>query len=331
MAVTIKDIAKLSGVSIATVSRVLNNRGGYSKKVEQEILAIARETGYIKNENASTLARQSSRTIGVIMPNLPTSFYEIIINSIEEYAGKKDYEVIFTHSGVDGENTKSSLNLMLSRRVAGIIIISVYLDEEIESLITKRKIPVVLIATESENNILPYVKSDDYQMAYDATSYLINKGHRKIGLAGLNFSDPIAGIPRIQGYKDALTRNDIPIKEEYITNGEFSYYSGEDAMKYYLDNDIKLTAIYCASDETALGVMSVCYNNGISVPNDISILGNDNSTISSMVSPAITTVSQSFYEMGKAASEKLINYINNDTKPESAIFPTEIIERKSVK
>lgn len=328
---TIKDIAKKSGVSIATVSRVINGVGGYSKEVEQKVLLIAKELNYRKNENAISLVKNKTNTLGIIMPDLPTSFYRDIVNGIEHEAYLKDYSVILTHAGVGGDRFKESLNLMAERRVDGIVVFSLFLDQKDVETIKLLKIPIVLLSTEATDSSIPFIKVDDYSASFAAVNYLIEKGHTDIGLAGVSSKDPVAGLPRIKGYKDALINSDLRIDEELIEFGDFTFEAGKQAMYSYLSNEKIITAVFCVSDETALGVISVCYEKGIKVPEDISVIGYDNSTISYMSTPPITTVDQPFYEMGRLGCKDLLKIIHENKEVKSRIVPFQLVERKSVR
>lgn len=331
MAATIKDIARETGVSIATVSRVLNNIGGYSKEVEERVLSAVKMLGYRKNETAISLVTKTTKTVGIIMPNSDTSFYVKIIEGIEEEAHARGFSVIVTHAGIGGEGFQKSLDLMAERRVDGIIVFSIFLSKYDLAPIESLNIPIVLVSSTDTNNKIPSIKVDDYLAAYTAVDYLIKQGHANIGLAGLSYDDENTSVPRIKGYIDALEKNQIPVKEQFIEYGYFGFQSGRRAMSAYLERKEPITAVFCASDETALGIISICYENHIVVPDDLSVVGYDNSRIAAMVSPPLTTISQPFHQMGKLACLKLLNCVLNGKKITSEIIPFELIERKSVK
>ncbi|MBS7577949.1 MULTISPECIES: substrate-binding domain-containing protein [unclassified Enterococcus] len=330
MVATIKDIAKATGVSTATVSRVINHLGGYSKEVELKVLQIAKELGYRKNENAISLVKNTTKTIGVIMPDVATSFYGNIVNGIEDKAYDNGYSVILTHAGVEGKRLQESLNLMAERRVDGLIIFSLNLSVQDISTIDSLDIPLLLLSTKAENTKIPYIKVDDYSASYAAVQYLIKNGHTKIGLAGVNPGDPIAGKPRIQGYLTALEDHHIQADLNLIKQGDFSFESGKAAMTELIEQNQAITAVFCVSDETALGVLSVCYTRGFNVPNDISVVGYDNSSVSQMSIPPLTTIAQPFYDMGSIGCESLLIAIATGKKIDSQIIPFKLIERNSV-
>lgn len=332
MATTIKDLAKRAGVSTATVSRVLNNLGGYSQEIENRVLALAKELNYIRNDSAKNLVKQFTQTVGVIMPVTATSYYGKIVKGIEDYAFDKDYCVFISHAGVGGNRLEETLQTMVERRVSGIIIFSIYLRAEQVELIHSLGVPVILLSTIDEKHQLPYLKVDDYAASYAAVEYLIKMNHRRIAIVGVNSQDQVAGLPRIQGYKDALKFAKIKENADWICSGDFTFDSGQKAIEHFIENGIEFpTAFFCVSDEVALGVISACYKHGIVVPDDVSVIGYDNSDIASMSIPALTTIHQPFYDMGYQGCKLLIDSKEYRKERLSSQMPYQIIERQSVK
>ncbi|MCR8844482.1 LacI family transcriptional regulator [Paenibacillus sp. SC116] len=331
MAATIKDIARVAGVSTATVSRVINNLGGYNEETEKKVMAVAKALGYRKNENARSLVQKSTNTIGVIMPDVTTAFYGDIIKGIEDTSYEHGYSVILTHAGSHGSRIHESMNLMGERRVDGLIIVSVELHGAAIESLSSLGIPFILLSTKTDREDTPYIKVDDYRAAYTAVKYLIDNNHRTIGMAGANPDDPIAGSPRIHGYTQALLDQGIKVDLNLIKPGGFNFESGKTAMQAFIEDDAAITAVFCASDEVALGIMSACYENEINVPNDISVVGYDNSKVSHMSIPPLTTVAQPLYEMGREGCLEVIAAIQNKCKIESKVIPHELVVRKSVK
>lgn len=331
MAATIKDIARVAGVSTATVSRVINNLGGYNEETEKKVIAVAKELGYRKNENARSLVQKSTNTIGVIMPDVATSFYGDISRGIEDTSYAHGYSVILTHAGSHGSRIQDCLKLMGERRVDGLIIVSIELQEAAIDAMSSLGIPFILLSTKSDREDVPYLKVDDFRAAYTAVQYLTQHGHRKIGMAGANPRDPISGAPRIDGYTHALRDLGIKVDLNLIKPGDFSFESGKQAMQEFIGEEADITAVFCASDEAALGIISTCFEHGIRVPEELSVVGYDNSKVSRMSIPPLTTVAQPLYEMGREGCRKLIDAIQHRIKIESEVIPHELVVRKSVK
>lgn len=330
MNVTIKDIARIVNVSTATVSRVLNGAGGYNEETQKKIMDIANELGYRRNEMARSLVKNSSNIIGVIMPDVATIFYGDIVNGIESIAHTNGYSVILSHSGINGERIEECVNLMAERKVDGLIIVSVELSEQ-ATLLNSLGIPLILICTDTPDKSVPFIKVNDYEASYSATQYLIDNGHKKIGLAGVNPNDRVAGIPRIEGYKKALEDNRIEFDFNKVKYGDFSFYSGKEAMASFLKEQIKLSAVFCVSDDVALGIISEAFDHGLIVPNDLSVIGYDNTRMAEMSIPPLTSIEQPFFEMGEEGCKRVIESIQSKKSITSKIIPYQLMVRKSVK
>ncbi|MBU5358903.1 LacI family transcriptional regulator [Enterococcus gallinarum] len=331
MQYTIKDIAKRANVSIATVSRVINGLGGYSEETKQKILAITHELGYSQNKSAVSLVSRKSNLLGIIMPQYATTFYGDIISGIEDEAYQRGYNVILTHAGVDGSRMKESITLMKERNVDGFIIFSVDLSNDEIHLIKKHNIPCVLLSADTVKGDIPFVKVNDEQAIADATSYLIKRGSQKLALIGVNPSDRIAGKARIKGFKKTLIHHQLIYSDTDIYFGDYGFDSGKKNMEEIIQSGVCYDGIVSASDETALGVMSACSEAGIKIPEELSVIGYDNSLTARMSTPALTTVSQPFHEMGSEAIDMLIQLVEKGGNVESKIVKHEIIIRNSVK
>ncbi|GAA0178815.1 LacI family transcriptional regulator CcpA [Clostridium sediminicola] len=336
MKITINEVAIKAGVSTATVSRVLNGQIGYSEKTKEKVLKAIKELNYSPNAMARSLASNTTSTIGVLVPYIPTSIASTILYGLETVAGDKGYSVIISNTGQDGERTTKSLDLMSEKRVDGIIIISEPIKEEYYEILKNMKIPSVLVSTMSNEYLMPYVKVDDRAAAYSATQFLIEAGHNKIAMISGYKDDLIAGTPRIEGYINAHKDYGITIDDSLIKYGDFSYKSGVKCMEELISEGIaeeknKFTAVFAASDYMAVGALKAAYINNIKVPEDISIIGYDNTEVSQMAIPSITVVAQPFEEMGRKASDNLIAMIEGKIKAENSIMQHYLIERESVK
>lgn len=328
---TIKDVAQKSGVSVATVSRILNGLGGYSEQTKQKVLAVIAETGYKPNAVARGLISKRTNTIGVLVPNVSSMLATMLLSGIEEAAHDNNYSVIMCNSDHQGKRTLDYLKVLSEKQVDGIIFCSEWLKDEYHEAIEAMRVPVVLVSTMSRKYQLPYVKADDFAAAYAATAFLINKGHREIGMISGSKSDLIAGLPRLQGYMQALQDHGIIFKESHVAYGDFGFKSGVEAMSGLRKRCPGLTAVFAASDEMALGAISFAFSQGIPVPEDLSVIGYDNTEIAEMSIPPLTTVQQPIYEMGRRASKLILEMIETGEPAESIIMPHKVVERQSVK
>lgn len=328
---TIKDVAKHARVSTATVSRIINNHPhGYSEETRQRVLQAIEALNYQPNALARGLVSNRTSTIGVLLPDVSKLFASEILNGIEDVANTLDHSVIVCNTDSNGSRTMKYLRVLKEKRVDGIIFVSEVLTDLYYQTLKEMRIPTLLVSTMSEKFQVPYVKVDDEQAAYGGTQYLIDCGHRHIALLSGSISDPIAGKPRVDGYRRALQDNNIPVNEDYIFYGkDFGNVTGYKS----LDDIIKIpeiTAVFAVSDELAAGILSRAYQLGIKVPDELSVLGYDNTKVAEIVIPPLTVVGQPLYEMGKLASEMLFEMIAGK-RISSQIMPFEIVERYSVK
>ncbi|KWX79261.1 LacI family DNA-binding transcriptional regulator [Paenibacillus jilunlii] len=328
---TIKDVAQKANVSIATVSRVLNNLTGYSDKTKQKVNQAIKELGYQPNAIARGLINKRTQTIGVMFPSVSSAFSSDLLHGIDEFAHDSNYSVVVCNTDHDGKRTMKYLQLLREKQVDGIIFSSEVLSKEYYEVLESMKIPVVLVSSQTDYAKVPYVKVDDYQAVYDAIQFLISKGHRKIAMISGTKGDPIAGTPRVQGYRKALEANGIAFDSGYLVYGDFSFESGSRAMEAILRKAGEATAVFAASDEMAIGALSAALKHGLNVPEDISIMGYDDLKPAQMVTPPLTTVRQPLYEMGKIASEKLIRMIETGEIAANRIIAHSIVERQTVR
>lgn len=329
---TIKDVAKAADVSVATVSRVLHNLTGYSDKTRQKVMRAVEELGYQPNAIARGLVNKRTQTIGVLFPDVSSSFSSDILRGIEEIAQEKGFSVIVCNTAEEGKRTMKYLQVLREKQVDGIVFTSEVLKDEYFQAIKEMRVPVILVNTMSRKYMIPYVKVDDRQAAYHATDYLIQKGHREIAMLTGSMKDQIAGFPRFDGYRQALADNGIEYVESLVACGDFELESSRKAMKKLLAEAPPFTALFAASDEMAIGAMRAAMEQGLKIPDDISIIGYDDLKFARMVYPPLTTIHQPLTAMGRLASEKLITLIEEgSTQVSSSIVSHHLVERQTVR
>jgi LacI family transcriptional regulator len=329
MKTTIKDVAKKANVSVATVSRVINKLPGYTQKTEKKVLQTISELGYYPNELARSLVGKRIDTIGVLMPDLSSMVASEILEGIEDAAHKNNHSIIICNTDRNGIRTIKYLNILRNKQIDGVLIVSEKLKKKYVDMINDMNMQVVLIST-CYNKNLTYIKVDDEKAAYDATCYLINNGHTNIGMLAGTKDDDIAGIPRVNGFLKAISDNNLIFNKNNLIYGDFSFDSGKECFMKLIKRSSDITAIFCASDEMAVGSISSAFDMGIKIPDQVSLIGYDNTKLSLMVNPSLTTISQSLYEMGYQGLNMLIDKING-LNVKSNIIQHKIIERKTVK
>ncbi|MFP4385271.1 MAG: LacI family DNA-binding transcriptional regulator [Spirochaetia bacterium] len=324
--VTIKNVAEQANVSIATVSRIINGQEGYSEKTMKRVLKAIEELGYTRNALARGLVSSKSHTIAVLLPSVTSRFASELLGGIEADAQRIGQSVIICNTDSNGRRTADYLQMLAEKRVDGIIFVSEWLTEEYERTVERMNVPMVLVATYTSTYPVPYVRIDDEIASYNATEYLLKAGHRSIGMLAGTREDPVAGRPRVEGYKGALKKYGVEPEDRFIAFGDFHYQSGLEAAGDLLEQAPDITAVFAASDEMALGFLSAAHKSGIAVPGDISVIGFDDTLDAQMAIPPLTTVKQPLREMGSTAVELLFA-----EKPRSIILPHSIVERESVR
>ncbi|MFC7373125.1 LacI family DNA-binding transcriptional regulator [Fictibacillus iocasae] len=330
---TIKDVAKKANVSIATVSRILNGLPGYSEDTKKKVTAAIADLGYQPNAVARGLINRRTQTIGVLFPNVSGMLSSEVLEGVERAAHEAGFSVIVCNTASSGSRTLKYLRLLQEKRVDGVIFASEDIKDEYAEIFKEMNVPVVLVSTASQKHNLPFVRVNDFEGAYRATEYLIHRGHRQIGMIGGSNYDPIAGVPRMEGFKAALTKHSLPfIDKMLVTNEGYRFNDGQQSLPKLLHQFPEMTAVFAASDELAIGAMSAAHQLRISVPDQLSIIGYDNLKISEMCYPPLTTVSQPLVKMGEKAGEMLTALIKEkELEAKSMYLPFTIVERQTVK
>ena len=322
---TIKDVAREAGVSVATVSRILNNLPGYSVETKRRVTAAIKQIGYQPNAVARGLVRKKTHTIGVLLPTVTSMFASELLGGIEAAAHGRGYSAIICNTDRNGSRTAEYLRVLSEKQVDGIVFTSEELTDEYERLIEDMRVPVVLVSTMSSRYQIPYVRVDDRQAAYTATKYLIDRNHVNIGMVSGTASDQIAGEPRVYGYRQALIDSGVVPDDSWVVYGDFHFDSGRRAALKLLQDHRELTAVFAASDEMAVGVLSAAWELEILVPQELSVIGYDDTKDAQMAIPPLTTVHQPIAEMGSRAVEMLVT-----GNTESQVLPFFVKERNSV-
>jgi len=333
MSIGIKEVAKEAGVSIATVSRALNNEGYVSENSYKKVMAAAKKLNYEPNYLAQSLLKQKTNIIGVVVSDISTSFFSKILKSIENCASEKGYNIMICSIEEDLEKEKKYLSVFKRMCVDGIILTHEQTDTELMiQLAAMSDIPMVACSCRIESLDCTSVNIDDYKAAYDAISYLYRLGHRKIAYFGAGLHDYTVGRQRYEGVRDSTADKNCPIPEKYIQLSGLKIEHGYKMMKNLLVSckDDLPTAIFAGSDDVAVGVMNCAFDFGYRVPEDFSILGFDNSEISACMRPSISTVHQPIEEIGYVSVSLLVDLIQKEERqyPE-VVLPYKIVERDS--
>jgi len=329
MKVNIYDVAKAANVSIATVSKVINNTGRISDKTKKKVNDIIRELDYKPSLIASALMGKNTRTIGFILPDLANPFFSELARYIEDKANEYDYNVVICSTDYLKEKEDMYISLLMQKNVDGFILASGFEHFETVQKLMDEEVPVVIVARNYPEVPVNLVAIHDYEAGYQATSYLIQQGHKRISIIA---RDIWSNRERFRGYSDAMKDHQLPIPSEIYYAKESTIQAGHDSLQQIMqESKIAPTAIFACNDMMAVGAIKASQKMGLVVPDDISVIGFDDTLIAQIINPALTTIAQPKKKIANEAVDLLMSAIDGDTKNHTIILKTELIERESVK
>jgi len=333
--ISIKEIAKLSQVSVATVSRVINNNGRFSEETRKRVQQIIDEYGYTTNMAAKSLRMSKSKTIGLIVPNIDNEWFSHLVLEIEKYFFENNYSVFICNTSQDEAKEVAYFKSLDSKMVDGIICISGI--EEIPTDVITRDIPIVCIDRKPKDHANAYyVESNHYSGGYIATEELIKKGCQRIAIVSRNKTLSV-NKQRMEGYRQAL--KDYGLKEYkelqlLLDPSEPNYEGARIAINQLIKSKIPFDGVFATNDWRAYGVMVGLAENNIQVPDDVKVIGFDDISISHSAHPSMSTIRQNIAELSRQASSLLLDLMNSkeiQIDQRRYIIPVEIIRRDSTK
>ncbi len=332
MNVTIYDVAREASVSMATVSRVVNGNPNVKPTTRKKVLEAIERLGYRPNAVARGLASKKTTTVGVIIPDISSIFYAELARGIEDIATMYKYNIILSNSDQNKDKELHLFNTMLGKQVDGIVFMSGNITEDHVHEFERSPAPVVLAASIETGESIPSVAIDYKQAAYDAVTMLVEKGHTKIGYVSGPMLEPVNAVKKLAGYRQALEEANLEFIEELVVEGDYTYDSGMEAYEKLMENSKDITAIFVATDEMALGVIHGAQDNGVSIPEQLEVVGFDNTRLATMVRPTLTTVLQPMYDIGAVAMRLLTKYMNKEAVDDHIVtLPHRIEYRNSTK
>ena len=325
---TMNEVAQIAGVSVATVSRVVNGSGGVSKKLERRVRQAMDQLHYHPSTLARSFKMQETRLIGIMIPLLDHPFYSRLARGIEQRLFAHDYRAIICNSEEDETRERAYIEMLVRQRVDGAIINSSAKNTSYIFKLKDLNVPYVLIDRNLPNVQGGKVFCDNSQGGYIGMQHLLELGHRRIGVvAAPTYTEPITR--RIRGTREALADYGVPDDPEMLVTGDGQLFDmGYDAARHLLAKMPRPTAIFALTDVTALGVMHAASEMGLKVPDDLSIVGYDDLPIASYMIPPLTTVAQPIIEMGETAVDMLFRQMESpDLPPEKAVLATHLVVR----
>ncbi|KRN57869.1 laci family transcription regulator [Carnobacterium divergens DSM 20623] len=329
---TIKDVARLAGVSITTVSQILNKKGDrFSPETRQKVLAVVKELDYKADYFAQNMVSKQTKTIGMVVPDITDLFFSKVIEGVEKHLNELGFMIILCNSNHSSEKENLYIEELLHRSVEGIILASpnpIHLPK-LKNEDGSNKIPHILIDRGINKRDEGQLITNEFQGAYEAVEHLVNLGHREIGMLS-NETSFYEITDRFYGYKKCLEDYQIPFQEEWIVSKNLTIKGGYEGAQQLLQQNI--TALFCGNDQMAIGAYRAINEAGKQIPKDISVIGYDGLEITDYLVPSLTTVAQPIFEIGYFAAKFLIDHINNPKeKVPNKYFDTQLVLKNSTK
>lgn len=326
---TIFDVAKRAGVSYGTVSRVINNNPHVKPETRERIRLAMEDLGFVVNKQARGLAGGRTHMIGVLVPDLGTGYMGEIIRGIDVELSLSNLDLVLYTTHRAAHKEANYIANLTKGAVDGLLLVLPRSPSDYIGTLTAHNVPFVLIDHQGTGQSCPAVGATNWQGAYNATEYLINLGHQRIGFI-TGWMDLGCSVDRLEGYRAALHSYHLPEYPELIYEGTFAQTDGYAGASVFLKLPNPPTAIFASNDVMAFGVMDAVRNCGLRVPDDVSVLGFDDIVQSALTHPALTTVNQPLEKMGRVATLMLLDLLKNpDKKPKRIELPTELVRRGS--
>ena len=332
---TLESISKQLNISISTVSRVINGKAKkyrISQKTADLILKTAQQLNYVPNQLAQGLRLKKTNTIGLMIPDISNPFFAKIASFIEKAARENNYFVIVSDSEEKTEIEKSSLRVLTSRKIDGIIISPVGEVSDHLAMAGEKNTPIVMIDRYCSGLKLPFVGSDNFKGALEAVNYLVQNGHTRIALIQ-GMKNTSVNQDRVNGYLEALRVNNIPFDKNLVIGENFGEENGYVGTKLLINQGKRPTAIFATSNLISLGALRALYEENLRVPEDVSIISFDDQPYSSYLATPMTTVAQPSKEIASIAFKLLMDIMESNKAIESnkILLPTKLVIRNSVR
>lgn len=328
--ITIYDVAREADVSMATVSRVVNGNPNVKPATRKKVLEVIERLDYRPNAVARGLASKKTTTVGVIIPDVSNMFFASLARGIDDIATMYKYNIILANS--DGDNIKEVhvLNNLLAKQVDGIIFMGHHITDEIRGEFSRSKTPVVLAGSIDPDNQVGSVNIDYQAATKEAVQILVKNGHKDIAFVSGALIDPINGHARLGGYKQALEEAGIAYNEGLIFEAPYSFRDGLRLVERLRNSGA--TAAFISDDELAVGILDGLLDAGVKVPEEFEIITSNNSLLTDVVRPKLTTITQPLYDMGAVAMRLLTKLMNKEeVEQKTIILPFGISEKGSTK
>lgn len=305
---TIKDVAREAGVSTATVSRVLNGNYPVSQDAREKVEATIKRLGYHPNAVARSLKQNKTFLIGVVVPDISNTFFMDLAKGVESKVSPYGYNLVFGSTEEDAEKEVGLLNAFAEKRLDGVIVASRQEDSSFLNSLPNRGISLVMVDTLIDNVQCDCVIEDDYEASYRMVEHLLSLGHKDIAIVNGLLTVSTSKL-RLKGYKDALKKANVPINPNYMLRGDYSRKQSYNSMKELLASGEVPTAIFSTNNAMTEGVMLALKEEGLRIPDDLSLVSFGNISLPGLIDPELTYVKQNAYAMGVKAGERMMVHL----------------------
>lgn len=327
---TIFDVAKLAEVSTATVSRVINSPDRVRESTRVKVQRAMKLCNYKYNALARGFATKKTKTIGLLIPTIKNSVFAESTRGVQDFAAERQNQVVLGNTYYRYEQEEKLIKTLLEKRVDGLIITTTNPKGSILATLVAEGTPFVLLYSTLKSGAMSAVGIDNYRGGYLATEHLLRLGHQRIGMVAGSFAMSDRSLHRWHGYKQCLKKYDIPYDKDLLTQTDYSLPGGKEAAQKLLSLDSPPTALFCSNDTLALGAMKGAREMGLSLPEELSIVGFDDIRIASYIVPELTTVYQPAYEMGKLGAQLLFDLMEKrQIKPVQKMLDASLVVRES--
>ncbi|WP_057769523.1 catabolite control protein A [Lactobacillus selangorensis] len=328
--ITIYDVAREANVSMATVSRVVNGNPNVKPATRKKVLAVIDRLDYRPNAVARGLASKKTTTVGVIIPDVTNIYFSSLARGIDDVATMYKYNIILANSDENNQREVQVLNTLLAKQVDGLIYMGHTISDNLRNELSRSKTPVVLAGTIDPQDDIGSVNIDYRDAIKDVTTRLINNGNKKIAFVSGSLDQPINGQYRLKGYQEALDAAKMPYDESLVFQTEYSYNAG-----LALWHDIQATgatAAIVSDDELAVGVLDGAVDAGVKIPADFEVVTSNNTKLTEMIRPQLSSIQQPLYDIGAVAMRLLTKMMNKeDIDQKTIILPYDLVKRQSTK
>ncbi|MBJ7222302.1 MULTISPECIES: ribose operon transcriptional repressor RbsR [unclassified Brenneria] len=328
---TMKDVARLAGVSTSTVSHVINNNRFVSEIIRARVMAAVEQLNYAPSALARSLKINQTQTIGMLLTVSNNPFYAEVVRGVERCCYERGYSLILCNTEGDPDRMSRSLETLLQKRVDGVLLLCTQNHRPLPDMVSRYpSIPMVMMDWAPFDGHVDVIKDNSLLGGEMATNYLISRGYRKIAcIAGPK--DKATAYNRLEGYRQAMQRAGLAIPADYEIFGDFEFETGYRAMQQLLSLNDRPDAVFAGNDAMAVGVYHALYQAGLVIPRDMAVIGYDDIELARYMSPPLTTIHQPKDELGELAVDTLLHRLEHpDTEPNILVLTPELMVRKSV-